>query len=928
MLLISPNILELKIKMENNLQDELQKICKQIENNENYFKVNPIILWNFVNLQDCVPFQLYFQKVFTSITKNIYYKNYSILRTVKVPDTFDIIPKINNIIQIAEKVKDKPTNESKNPLLQNDKTEKDKTTTKTTFPEQSLFDMDEYTNPNELNKKIISYKNKIFSKIEKEIKNDKEKKILDFEDCNNFAGNSFENATIKYMFEVVNCFSATKDFDFYSNLKPNCKLIDKIFDIHKLPKIESIQIDFAIYNLSLADFLNVIIYFYNNIFNFKDLNHELFKGKENINLNDLKQMRDDPNSQYEKVDILGEIGLNVFNEDNKVKQLNKYDTLINNMNSLENNIIEYEAILNQLKIKKRGNKKLLLFLTDGSFINFMEYYKGNLNDKNEFVLSQKNIKTDSLLIYIKPTDNSRENYIISQIIYDYFSKKNKKNDDGINTYIQLLINSKKNKLLNSILSNKYEKFSKTLNQIEKSIKVNEIFKDYLKNKNVLLKDFRKQLIDFKMKLFSNLLIDTSKIDHYQVPKCKKAGDNFLVNIIIFEDKTLEIQDTLELKIEGLDIDIYHFYLDSFSVYSYDSTTHAQFLEKNKDEYERLQKRITNSVNIIVFISKNFKNARNNICLEYFCKGININFLSYLIVFHSTEETFSDIYGYQVETLFHKKHIIEYTFSDKVNLYIKKFINNNKNKIIQNYEFYSKEKDKYNYIISTYKTYCNDIYFDFGLGEIKCEENLRDIFKSQVILLENKIKQDIIFFFTLSLKKNPDLENFININFDENKELKDYLNNNKEIKGIKNTLNSLMKTITEDKNDLIIKEDDIQSLKKNYEEYSKELKNINNFKFVNTEHDKNESQDKEQKKNSSNSSISIHIGESNMNKIVSSDSIINVDTFIENFIDNIISEISFLKLRIYYNMFEKVITGSLMNKYLCHLSKKIIDKEIN
>jgi len=105
LLLISPNILELKIKMDNNLQDELQKICKQIENNENYFKVNPIILWNFVNLQDCVPFQLYFQKVFTSITKNIYYKNYSILRTVKVPDTFDIIPQINNIIKLHRKLR-------------------------------------------------------------------------------------------------------------------------------------------------------------------------------------------------------------------------------------------------------------------------------------------------------------------------------------------------------------------------------------------------------------------------------------------------------------------------------------------------------------------------------------------------------------------------------------------------------------------------------------------------------------------------------------------------------------------------------------------------------------------------------------------------------------------------------------------------------
>ena len=894
MLLFSPNFLELKIKMDNNQLDELQKICKEIENNENYFKVNPIILWNFVNLQDCVPFQLYFQKVFASITKNIYYKNYSILRTVKVPDTFDIIPQINNIIQVAQKVKEKPTNESKNPLSQKDKTEKDKTTTKTTAPELSLFNIDECTNTVELNKKLIAYQNKIFSKIEKDIKSGKEKKIIDFEDCNNFSGNSFKNSTIKYMFEIVNCFATTKDFDFYSNLKPDCKLIDKIFDIHNLPKIESIQIDFAIYNLLLTDFLNVIIYFYNNIFNFEDLNHELFKGKQKINLDDLKNMRDAPDSQYKRVDIVGEIGLNIFNEDNKVKQLSKYDILINNMNSLENNIIEYEAILNQLKIKKRGNKKLLLFLTDGSFLNFMEYYKGNLNDKNEFALTQKKIKTDSILIYIKPTNNSRENYIIAKIIYDYFSKNNKINNNGISSYIQLLINAKKNKLFNSILSDKYEKFSKTLNQIEKSIKVNEIFKDYLKNKNILLEDLSKQLTDFKNIISPSILIDTSKIDHYQVPKSKKdeyiKRDNFLINIIFFDDKTLESKDTLKLEIEGLDVDIYHFYLDSFGACSYDSTTHAQFLVGNKDEYERLQKRITNSVNIIVFMTKNFKNKRNNTCLEYFCKGININFLSYLIVFHSAKETFGDICGYQVETFFHKNHIKEYTSSDKVNLNIMNFINNNKNKIIQNYELYSKEKDKYNYIISTYKNYCNDIFFDFGLGEIKCEDNLRDIFNSQVILLENKIKQDIIFLVTLSLKKNPDLENFININFDENEELKNFLKNNKDIIKIKNTLNALVKTITEDKNDLIITEDDIQSLKKNYEEYSKELNNINNFKVVYAEQDKNESEDKKEKeneiKNSSHSSFCLPIAENNINEIVSPNSIINADTFIEKLIDNI------------------------------------------
>ena len=55
-------------------------------------------------------------------------------------------------------------------------------------------------------------------------------------------------------------------------------------------------------------------------------------------------------------------------------------------------------------------------------------------------------------------------------------------------------------------------------------------------------------------------------------------------------------------------------------------------------------------------------------------------------------------------------------------------------------------------------------------------------------------------------------------------------------------------------------------------------------------------------------------------------IFNIDTFKENMIKNIISEISFLKLRIYYYTFEKIISGSVKDVFLWYLSKKIIDKE--
>ena len=93
--------------MKTDIQEKVKKMCEEIEKNDNYFQVNQQFLRNFAELQDSIPFQLYFQNFFSRMAKNIYNKNYSILRVVKAPDDFNIINQINSIIKKGIKDKDK-----------------------------------------------------------------------------------------------------------------------------------------------------------------------------------------------------------------------------------------------------------------------------------------------------------------------------------------------------------------------------------------------------------------------------------------------------------------------------------------------------------------------------------------------------------------------------------------------------------------------------------------------------------------------------------------------------------------------------------------------------------------------------------------------------------------------------------------------------
>ena len=93
-----------------------------------------------------------------------------------------------------------------------------------------------------------------------------------------------------------------------------------------------------------------------------------------------------------RLDIFGEIGQNIFNEDEKIKQSKKYRTLCYNLKELimddkkEEDFKIVGEILDILKMKQ-NNKKLILFFTNGEY---SDMFNKKLNETN-FIKKQNNI---------------------------------------------------------------------------------------------------------------------------------------------------------------------------------------------------------------------------------------------------------------------------------------------------------------------------------------------------------------------------------------------------------------------------------------------------------------------------------------------------------------------------------------------------------
>ena len=325
------------------------------------------------------------------------------------------------------------------------------------------------------------------------------KKIKYYDDISKIKGASFEYDVINYIFMQLYSCSIHKDFFIIYDFSPDIDKINRLFKKHKLYELNKIQFDFIAKDLKITELIKFLINIYQGIHPNSKIS--FIKDNSFFDLEDLNKLKEE--FTEERIDIIGEIGVNIFNEEEKCEQLLKYSKLIHNINCLKRQNDEDLPFLLDLLNLKNDNKKLLLFITDGSFL----YFKNSKNCK--FLKMQKVLSFDTLLVY------KNKNSLFRTAFLEKLFKKYKKeqkilfNDDLSKSYEKIMMKyplesnlyqkvfqglSIIEKKMNYIRSDLYNFFKtksdflKICNEIMKTIEYNEINKisiDYIKNENKL-----------------------------------------------------------------------------------------------------------------------------------------------------------------------------------------------------------------------------------------------------------------------------------------------------------------------------------------------------------------------------------------------------------------------------------------------------------
>ena len=158
----------------------------------------------------------------------------------------------------------------------------------------------------------------------------------------------------------------------------------------------------------------------------------------------------------DKIEIIGEVGINIFNEKEKCCQLLKYEKLFHNLNLLiKKNAKEIKYLLDLLKLNS-NNKKLLLFITNGQYSSFI-----NIKNNN-FLAIQKKLNVDSLLLFRKKNELFKTSNL-EKIVKKYKKLEKKAFDDALENECKRIIHD-------SLKKDNYEKIITQLSNIEKKIK--------------------------------------------------------------------------------------------------------------------------------------------------------------------------------------------------------------------------------------------------------------------------------------------------------------------------------------------------------------------------------------------------------------------------------------------------------------------------
>lgn len=310
---------------------------------------------------------------------------------------------------------------------------------------------------------------------------------------------------------------------------------------------EKYELDFQLTNIKFNDFLYFIALLLPNIPTLETLKIEniksIFQEKENIFQNISKYKLDAKHKEYEFIDILGEITIDLLNiENKKLKQLKSYIALINELKKNKS--------LNEKYRFSPNNKKVIIIITDGKVEKFFKYFNPeNKYNKFKFIREEENI--DHIFIYVNSKNNNLDSVIQEKVKFHYIklleeSLKEKSNSNNIKDN-----SSKINKFQKLNFSEIYTEFyrkiiySKKYDSLHQKIKI--IISKYIKNTGTLYINFLKKNID-KEEVIKKFLksLDLSIIQKKNILEDLRKEYNKNENTIIPNVSILELS-TIELK---------------------------------------------------------------------------------------------------------------------------------------------------------------------------------------------------------------------------------------------------------------------------------------------------------------------------------------------------------------------------------------------
>ena len=252
----------------------------------------------------------------------------------------------------------------------------------------------------------------------------------------------FNDEKVSFIFKHLFNISTSNNYSLLYNISPNIDKLNSIFGQYDLFTIDSIQMDFQILNIKSIDLLQFLEEIYPGIHNNSKISIGNFHS-----INDLNELKKSMENSIERFDIIGEIGVNVWNETNKNDQLIKYAKLIYNINYLiKNNANELQYVLDLLNLKS-NNKILLMFVS---------------NSEHEIFSKKEKFGVDTLLIY----RNKNMMFKIS-FLENWFKKYEKKGNTNFN---KSFLDQFKDIINQPLKSKNYEKVAFKLGEIEKKLK--------------------------------------------------------------------------------------------------------------------------------------------------------------------------------------------------------------------------------------------------------------------------------------------------------------------------------------------------------------------------------------------------------------------------------------------------------------------------